>query len=80
MTANGWLQIIFFSAVLLAVTKPMGIYMLKVYDGRSRWLGVIERPIYRICGIDPAQDQHWTEYAGGMLLFSVASMVVTYIA
>jgi len=80
MTVNGWLQILFFSAVLLAVTKPMGIYMLGVYDGRYHWLGFIERPIYRLCGIDPAEDQHWTAYAGGMLLFSLVTMVVTYIA
>ncbi len=80
MTANGWLQIIFFSVVLLAITKPMGLYMLGVYDGRYRWLGFIERPIYKVCGIDPAEDQHWTAYAGGMLLFSLATMLVTYVA
>jgi K+-transporting ATPase ATPase A chain len=80
MTANGWLQILFFSAVLLAVTKPMGIYILRVYDGSYRWLGFIERPIYRICGIDDKEDQHWTHYAAGLLLFSVATMLVTYLA
>ena len=80
MTANGWLQIIFFCVVLLAVTKPMGIYMLKVYDGSYKWLGFIERPIYRIIGIDEKEDQHWTSYAVGMLLFSVATMLVTYVA
>jgi len=80
MTANGWLQILFFSAVLLAVTKPMGLYILRVYDGSYRWLGFIERPIYRICGIDDKEDQHWTHYAAGLLLFSVVSMLVTYLA
>ena len=80
MTANGWLQILFYCAVLLAVTKPMGIYMLKVYDGSYRWLSFLERPIYRICGIDEKEDQHWTSYAVGMLLFSVATMLVTYVA
>jgi K+-transporting ATPase ATPase A chain len=79
MTANGWIQILFYCAVLLAVTKPMGIYMLKVYDGSYRWLGFLERPIYRICGIDEKEDQHWTEYAAGLLLFSVASMLITYL-
>jgi K+-transporting ATPase ATPase A chain len=78
MTANGWLQILFYCAVLVAVTKPIGIYMLKVYDGSYRWLGSLERPIYRSCGIDEKDDQHWTDYAAGMLLFSVASMLVTY--
>jgi potassium-transporting ATPase potassium-binding subunit len=80
MTANGWLQILFYCVVLLAVTKPMGIYLLKVYDGSYRWLGFLERPIYRICGIDEKEDQHWTDYAVGMLLFSLVTMLVTYVA
>jgi K+-transporting ATPase ATPase A chain len=80
MTANGWAQILFYCVVLFAVTKPMGIYMLKVYDGSYRWLGFLERPIYRICGIDEKEDQHWTSYAVGMLLFSVVTMLVTYVA
>jgi potassium-transporting ATPase potassium-binding subunit len=80
MTANGWIQILFYCIVLLAVTKPMGLYLLKVYDGSYRWLGFLERPIYRICGIDEKEDQHWTSYAVGMLLFSVVTMLVTYVA
>jgi K+-transporting ATPase ATPase A chain len=79
MTANGWIQILFYCAVLLAVTKPMGIYMVKVYEGSYRWLGFLERPIYRICGIDEKEDQHWTDYAAGVLLLSLASMLVTYL-
>ena len=79
MTANGWIQILFYCVVLFAVTKPMGIYMLKVYDGSYRWLGFLERPIYRICGVDEKEDQHWTDYAAGVLLLSVASMLVTYL-
>jgi K+-transporting ATPase ATPase A chain len=79
MTANGWVQILFYCIVLFAVTKPMGIYMLKVYDGSYRWLGFLERPIYRICGVDEKEDQHWTDYAVGLLLFSVVSMLVTYV-
>jgi hypothetical protein len=43
MTANGWAQILFFSLVLLAVTKPVGIYLEKVYDGSLRWAGPVER-------------------------------------
>ena len=80
MTANGWLQILFFSAVLLAVTKPMGIYVLKVYDGSYRWLGAVERVIYRVSHVDPDEDQHWTRYAASMLIFSAATMLVTYVA
>jgi K+-transporting ATPase ATPase A chain len=80
MTANGWLQILFYSVLLLALTKPLGVYMVRVYDGSMTWLAPVERAIYRVSGIDPAEDQHWTRYAGGLLLFSVVSMLVTYIA
>jgi K+-transporting ATPase ATPase A chain len=80
MTLNGWLQILFYCACLLLVTKPLGIYLVRVYDGSFTWLGPVERVIYKICGIDAAEDQHWTRYAAGMLLFSAASMLLTYLA
>jgi K+-transporting ATPase ATPase A chain len=80
MTANGWLQILFYAVLLLALTKPLGVYMLRVYDGSMRWLAPVERAIYRVCGIDPAEDQHWTRYAGSLLFFSAVSMLVTYVA
>jgi K+-transporting ATPase ATPase A chain len=79
MTPNGWLQILFYSACVLLVAKPLGLYLVRVYDGSLTWLGFIERPIYRLCGVDPADDQHWTRYAGGMLLFSAVSMLLTYL-
>jgi K+-transporting ATPase ATPase A chain len=80
MTASGWIQIVVFSVVILACTKPLGVYITRVYDGSLRFLGFIERPIYRICGVDPDEDQHWKEYATGLLLFSAVSMLVTYAA
>ena len=80
MTANGWLQIGFFSVAVLLVTGPMGAYLVRVYDGSFRWFGWLERPIYRILGVDPAEDQHWTRYAGGILAFSLTTMVLTYVA
>jgi hypothetical protein len=70
MTVNGWLQIGFFALAVLLITKPMGLYLLKVYDGSFRWLAPVERGIYRVLGVDPAEDQHWTRYAGAMLLFA----------
>jgi potassium-transporting ATPase potassium-binding subunit len=79
MTLNGWLQILLYSACVLAIAKPLGIYLVRVYDGTSRWLGFIERPIYRLCRVDPNDDQHWTRYAGGMLVFSLVSMLLTYL-
>ena len=78
MTTNGWLQIAFFSIALLLVTKPLGIYVFKVYDGSMRWLRPLERVIYRVGGVDPDEDQHWTRYAASMLIFSAASMLLTY--
>ena len=79
MTLNGWLQILFFSACMLLVAKPLGMYLVRVYDGTYTWLGPVERGIYRICGVDPSEDQHWTRYTTGMLLFSAVSMLLTYL-
>jgi K+-transporting ATPase ATPase A chain len=79
MTANGWLQIALYSVVLLALTKPVGVYMVKVYDGSMGWLRPIERVLYRLGGVDPEEDQHWTKYTAAMLLFSVVSMLLTYL-
>ncbi len=78
MTVPGWLQIAFYSVALLLVTKPLGIYMLKVYDGSLTWLGSLERWLYRLAGVDPKEDQHWTRYAAAMLVFSGVSMLFTY--
>ena len=80
MTANGWLQIALYSVVLLALTKPTGAYMVAVYEGRLTWLRPVERLLYRLGGVDPEQDQHWTEYTAAMLIFSAASMLLTYLA
>jgi K+-transporting ATPase ATPase A chain len=80
MTPNGWLQILFYAACVLAVAKPLGVYLVRVYDGSFTWLAAVERLIYRVCGVDPDDDQHWTRYAGGMLLFSAVSMLLTYLA
>jgi K+-transporting ATPase ATPase A chain len=80
MTANGWVQILVFAVAVLAITKPAGLYILRVYDGSMRWLAPVERAIYRVCGIDPDEDQHWTRYAAGLLLFSAVSMLITYVA
>jgi K+-transporting ATPase ATPase A chain len=80
MTTNGWLQIAFFALAVLLVTKPLGIYLVAVYEGRVRWLAAVERLFYRAAGIDPAAEQHWTSYAAAMLVFSAASMLLTYAA
>src|ERR1700754_128256 len=79
MTTIGWLQILFFSVAVLAIAKPLGLYLVRVYDGTATWLGPVERLIYRALGVDPKEDQHWTRYAAAMLLFSVATMLLTYV-
>ncbi|HEV2671311.1 MAG TPA: potassium-transporting ATPase subunit KdpA [Gemmatimonadales bacterium] len=73
------MQILFFSVAVLAITKPAGLYILRVYDGSMRWLAPLERAIYRVSGVDPEEDQHWTRYAAGLLLFSAVSMFITYV-
>jgi K+-transporting ATPase ATPase A chain len=80
MTANGWLQIAAFAAAVLLVTKPLGLYLVAVYEGRVRWLAPVERLLYRLAGVDPAEEQHWTGYAAAMLLFSASGMLLTYAA
>ncbi|HEU4648872.1 MAG TPA: potassium-transporting ATPase subunit KdpA [Gemmatimonadales bacterium] len=79
MTANGWLQILVFSLTILVVTKPLGLYLVAVYEGRIGWLRPIERLFFRLAGVDGEEDQHWTRYTGALLLFSLCSMLLTYV-
>ncbi len=80
MTASGWSQVALFLLFVLALTKPLGIYLVKVYDGslRAPGLTALERLVYRASGVDPTEDQHWTRYATSVLLFSAVSMLLTY--
>ena len=83
MTLNGWLQILFFFALVLAVTKPLGAFMARVFNHERTWLEPILRPverlIYRLTGVDENREMRWTEYAIAMLLFSVVSMLALYL-
>jgi len=82
MSANGILQIILYLAVLLALVKPLGAYMARIYEGRPAGLNRIgarfEGLLYRLCGVDPAKDMRWTEYALAMLLFNLLGAVAVY--
>jgi K+-transporting ATPase ATPase A chain len=82
MTANGLLQILLYLLVILALAKPMGAYMAKVFAGERTWAHRVLRPvevaIYRLCGVDETAEQHWTRYAGGVLVFSIVSLLFTY--
>src|SRR2546425_2682017 len=83
MTANGWLQIAIFLALVLAVTKPLGIFMACVFSREHTFLDLVLRPVerllYRLTGVDEDHEMRWTEYAFAMLLFSAVSMVVLYV-
>src|SRR5215510_15021060 len=81
MSLNGILQLAVYFLLLLAITKPIGVYMTRVFSGEktflSRVLEPIERLIYRLCRVD-ATEQHWTTYTAAMLIFSVVSLLVLY--
>ena len=83
MTFNGWLQIFFFLALILLVTKPLGLYMARVFNGERTFLepvlGPIERLIYKLTRVEAGKEMRWTEYAVAMLLFSCVSMLVLYV-
>src|ERR1700721_2551618 len=83
MTANGWFQILVFLALILAVTKPMGVFMTRVFSRERTFLDPVMRPVerllYRVTGVDETHEMRWTEYAISMLLFSAVSMLLLYL-
>ena len=78
MTAIGWLQILVFFAAIVAVTKPLGVYMFRVFEGDRqplpRTFGRLERLCYRLSGVDPRKEQTWKQYAFALLAFSAARL------
>jgi K+-transporting ATPase ATPase A chain len=82
MTFNGWIQIALFSVLVIALVKPFGAYMTRVFAGERTFLSPllkpVERGIYRICGVDETQEQHWVIYAIAMLFFSAVGFVALY--
>jgi len=83
MTGNGWFQILLFFGVILLITKPMGVYLYRVFERKSTWLDPVLRPIerliYRLCGIEEKKEMKWTEYGVAMLVFSAASLLLLYL-
>ena len=83
MTTNGWMQIIVFLALILAITKPLGVFMARVFSRERTFLDPVLRPIerllYRVTGVDEEHEMRWTEYAFTMLLFSGAAMLLLYL-
>src|SRR5579872_5339853 len=82
MTANGWFQIAIFLLAVLALTKPLGIFMTRVFNREKTFLDPVLRPIekllYRVTGVDEGHEMRWTEYSVSMLLFSGATMLLLY--
>ena len=83
MTSIGLLQIFLFFLVLLALTKPLGAYMARLFEGERTFLHPVVRPlerlVYKLCGVDESNEQHWTHYAGSLLAFSLAGILLTYL-
>jgi potassium-transporting ATPase potassium-binding subunit len=82
MTAIGWIQILLYAVLIFAVTKPLGIYMFRVFEGSRqplrRFFGPIESGIYSLCGVDPEQQHDWKQYSTALLVFSAITLLVTY--
>ncbi len=82
MTLNGWLQIGIFIGLVLLLAKPMGSYMTAVFERRKTVLDPVlvpcERLLYRVTGVHAEDEMRWTEYTGAMLIFSMATLVLTY--
>ena len=83
MSLNGWLQIVCFIAIILLLANPVGRYMAAVFERRKTFLDPVlvpcERLLYRLTGINPEQEMRWTEYAICVLVFSAATLVLTYV-
>jgi potassium-transporting ATPase potassium-binding subunit len=83
MTANGWLQIVVYLAIIFAITKPLGVFMARVFSRERTFLDPVARPIerllYRLTGVDEDHEMRWTEYAVTMLLFSGVTMLLLYL-
>lgn len=81
MSTNGLFQVAVYLSVLMLCVRPLGGYMARVYEGKSRasrWLGPIERAMYKLCGIDPAREMGWQQYAVALLMFNFVGTLAVY--
>src|ERR1700737_986121 len=82
MTAIGWIQILFYCAIIVALVKPLGWYMTRVFNGERTFLSPILRPVeatlYWIGGVDAKREQHWVTFTVSMLLFHVGGFLIIY--
>jgi K+-transporting ATPase ATPase A chain len=83
MTANSWIQLLFFFAVLLLVAQPLGAFMARVYQGERTFLSPVcapfERWVYRLAGVRPDEEMDWKSYALAFLLFSLVGYIFLYL-
>ena len=83
MTVNGWIQILLFLVLIFSVTKPLGVFMTRVFNRERTFLDPLARPVerllYRVTGVDDNHEMRWTEYAVSMLMFSGVSMLLLYL-
>ena len=83
MTANGWIQIALYCVIIIAIAKPLGGYMTRVFNGDRTFLSPLLRPLerlfYAISGVREDEDQHWVIYAIAMLAFTMTGFVSLYV-
>src|ERR1700730_11179813 len=83
MTVIGWVQILLYCAIIIAITPPLGAYMTRVFGGERTFMSPILRPveiaIYKIAGVDERQEQHAVSYTVGMLLFHLGGFLILYV-
>jgi K+-transporting ATPase ATPase A chain len=83
VTLNSVLQVLIFLAIVLLLTKPLGLYMYKIFNGERTWLSPVlvpvERFFYKLAGINPEEEQKWTGYVISVLIFSLAGMLLLYL-
>jgi K+-transporting ATPase ATPase A chain len=83
MTSSGLLQIFLFFLIILALTKPVGAFMARLFEGERTFLHPVVRPlerlVYKLSGVDETAEQHWTHYAGSLLAFSLVGILLSYL-
>ncbi len=87
MSASGWIQLFLYVGLLLALTRPLGVYLLQVLDPERAGggtfldpiLGPVERLLYRIMGVKPSKEHTWTSYGVAMFVFTIVTMLLTYV-
>src|ERR1700756_1682096 len=83
MTINGWVQILVYFTLLTVLTRPLGGFLYRVFEGQptviGRLLGPGERAFYKLAGVDPRSEQHWTRYTLAMLVFNLVCFVSLFL-